>query len=155
MATTLPPRSRGSPRDEHRLVDEEAEVEQHADRHEEGGAEHDLQREDLGEGVGAVPAVAHDQAGQEGARARRTRRPRPTAGRPEAHRHEREQEDLGRAGPGHDVEHRGSARRAATSTKPPGPRPWPGRSRCRPARRRTRPAPGRGGPWRPRPGPGR
>ena len=98
------------------MVDQEAEIEQHADRDEERGAEQDLQRHDLAEGVVAEPALADDQAGEERAERQADAGEAREPGRAEADRDDGEQEQLGRAGRATRSSSGGISRRATTST---------------------------------------
>ncbi len=76
----------------------EAEVEQHADRDEERRAEQDLQRHDLGERVLAELALADDETAEERAERHADAGQAGEERRAEADRHDRQQEQFGRAG---------------------------------------------------------
>ena len=91
---------------ERQVADQEADIEQHADRHEERGAEEDLQRHDLAEGVVAEAALADDEAGQEGAERQADAGNAGQPGGAEADRDDRQEKELRRTGQRHALEQR-------------------------------------------------
>jgi hypothetical protein len=77
------------------VLGHEAEVDQHPHRHEEHGAEDDLEGQDLAQRLGLKAALGDHEARQEGSEGDAQPRQRTEVGGPEADRHDGQQEDLG------------------------------------------------------------
>ncbi len=103
-STLMTTTASGEADDEEELVEQVAQIQQHPHRHEEGGREQDLQRQDVRQGLPGQARLADDQPGQERPERHADVGQARQIGGAEADADDGEQEHLGRTGPGHCVE---------------------------------------------------